>query len=173
MVVAEGEGTELAKGGSVTFYYAGYNFNNNSISAGTMFATNDQDIAASAKWDLSDSTAFLPVTVTLGKDKCFACDGIAYITCLTANNVKLAKPWENEIILPRFAIGYFNDCLQSSSCLILRNPRPKRQFLDQSSFRVGPFLRIFHILISVISLHVPCQIRLFGSSRSSWHGFCR
>jgi FKBP-type peptidyl-prolyl cis-trans isomerase len=69
MVVAEGEGTELAKGGSVTFYYAGYNFNNNSISAGTMFATNDQDIAASAKWDLSDSTAFLPVTVTLGKDK--------------------------------------------------------------------------------------------------------
>ena len=46
MVVAEGEGTELAKGGSVTFYYAGYNFNNNSISAGTMFATNDQDIAA-------------------------------------------------------------------------------------------------------------------------------
>ncbi|MBQ3723092.1 MAG: FKBP-type peptidyl-prolyl cis-trans isomerase [Bacteroidales bacterium] len=69
MIVAEGEGTELAKGGSVTFYYAGYNFNNSSISAGTMFATNDPDIAASAKWDLSDSTAFLPRTVTLGKDK--------------------------------------------------------------------------------------------------------
>ena len=34
-----------------------------------MFATNDPDIAASAKWDLSDSTAFLPVSVTLGKDK--------------------------------------------------------------------------------------------------------
>ena len=69
LVVSEGEGAELAKGGSVTFYYAGYNFSNSSISAGTMFATNDPDIAAQAKWNLSDSTAFRPVTVILGKDK--------------------------------------------------------------------------------------------------------
>ena len=69
MIVAEGEGEELAKGGTVTFYYAGYNFNSSSISAATLFMTNDADIAASARWDLSDTTAFLPATITLGKDK--------------------------------------------------------------------------------------------------------
>lgn len=68
MIVSEGEGDELASGGDVTFYFAGYNFNNSTISASTMFATNDPDIAASAKWNLSDSTLFVPMTVTLGKD---------------------------------------------------------------------------------------------------------
>ena len=56
LVVSEGDGTELAKGGAVSFYYAGYNFSNSSISAGTMFATNDPDIASAARWNLSDST---------------------------------------------------------------------------------------------------------------------
>ena len=69
LVVTEGDGTELAKGGAVSFYYAGYNFSNSSISAGTMFATNDPDIASAARWNLSDSTAYRAVTVTLGKDK--------------------------------------------------------------------------------------------------------
>ena len=69
MVVSEGEGSELAKGGSVTFYYAGYNFSNSSVTTGTMFATNDPDIAAQAKWNLSDTTAYRPTTVTLGKDR--------------------------------------------------------------------------------------------------------
>ena len=68
LIVSEGEGDGLEPGGDVTFYYAGYNFNNTSISASTMFATNDPDIAASAKWNLSDSTRFQPMTVTLGKD---------------------------------------------------------------------------------------------------------
>ena len=69
LVIAEGEGDELARGGTVTFYYTGYNFNNASISAGTMFATNDPDVAASSKWAVSDSTILVPATVTLGKDK--------------------------------------------------------------------------------------------------------
>ena len=68
LIVSEGEGEGLESGGTVTFYYAGYNFNNSSISASTMFATNDPDIAASAKWNLSDSTLFQPMTITLGKD---------------------------------------------------------------------------------------------------------
>ena len=70
MTVAEGDGDALAKGGRVTFRYAGYNFNSSSINANTLFATNDADIAAAAKWDLTDAeTRFQSVTVTLGKDK--------------------------------------------------------------------------------------------------------
>ena len=68
LVVAEGEGAEAAKGDPVTFYYAGYNFNNGTIAPSTLFATNDPDIAASARWNVSDSTLFRKVTVTLGKD---------------------------------------------------------------------------------------------------------
>lgn len=68
MIVSEGEGEELETGGTVSFYYAGYNFNNATATASTMFATNDADIAAAAKWNLSDSTLFQPMTVTLGKD---------------------------------------------------------------------------------------------------------
>ncbi|MBR1576352.1 MAG: FKBP-type peptidyl-prolyl cis-trans isomerase [Bacteroidales bacterium] len=69
LIVAEGEGAEAVKGGKVTFYYAAYNFNNTSISAGSLIATNDADIAAAANWPLSDTTLFVPATVTLGKDK--------------------------------------------------------------------------------------------------------
>lgn len=69
MIIAEGEGAELAKGGKVTFYYSGYNFNNTSANANTMFATNDPDIAGASNWNLSDSTLFVPATITLGKDK--------------------------------------------------------------------------------------------------------
>lgn len=69
MIIAEGEGEELAKGGKVTFYYAGYNFNNSSLTAASMFATNDADAAGAANWNLSDSTLFVPATITLGKDK--------------------------------------------------------------------------------------------------------
>jgi FKBP-type peptidyl-prolyl cis-trans isomerase len=69
MVVAEGEGSELTKGGSVSFYYAGYTFNGSSVSAGTMFATNDPDIASQARWNLSDSTRYRATTIVLGKDK--------------------------------------------------------------------------------------------------------
>ena len=67
LVVAEGEGAEAAKGDPV-IYYAGYNFNSGSVAATSLFATNDADIAASAHWDITDSTLFRPVTVTLGKD---------------------------------------------------------------------------------------------------------
>ena len=58
MIIAEGEGAELAKGGKVTFYYSGYNFNNTSANANTMYATNDPDIACASNWNLSDSTLF-------------------------------------------------------------------------------------------------------------------
>lgn len=68
LVIAEGEGAEAAPGDKVTFYYSGYNFNNASISAGNLFATNDEDVAAAAKWNVSDSTLFAPAVVTLGKD---------------------------------------------------------------------------------------------------------
>lgn len=70
MTVSEGDGDELVRGGTVTFTYAGYNFNSSSITANTLFATNDADIAAAAKWDLTDAeTRFQPVSVVLGKDR--------------------------------------------------------------------------------------------------------
>lgn len=84
MVVAEGEGEELSQGESISIYYAGYNFSNSTITANTLFATNDADIAAAAKWDLTDPEEhFRPITITLGKDKLvrgleLGLDGVKY-----------------------------------------------------------------------------------------------
>lgn len=70
MIVAEGYGDEIVRGRKVTFVYAGYSFGSYTVSNNYLFATNDADVAAAAKWDLSDAeTRFQPVTVTLGKDK--------------------------------------------------------------------------------------------------------
>ena len=70
MVVSEGEGEELTRGQKITFWYAGYVFSSYTVNNNALFVTNDADIAAAAKWDLSDpESRFQPVTVTLGKDK--------------------------------------------------------------------------------------------------------
>ncbi|MDO5442790.1 MAG: FKBP-type peptidyl-prolyl cis-trans isomerase, partial [Bacteroidia bacterium] len=45
--------------------YAGYDFTGGSISNSKLFATNSMDFALSAKWSLSDSTVFAPLTVNL------------------------------------------------------------------------------------------------------------
>lgn len=68
LVVAEGEGVEASAGHRLTIYYSGYNFNNSSLTANTLFATNDEDVAASSKWTVKDSTLFDPAVVTLGRD---------------------------------------------------------------------------------------------------------
>ncbi len=49
----QGEGEELKEDGSVAFYYAGYTFSG-SISASGLFATNHEETAQSANWNLTD-----------------------------------------------------------------------------------------------------------------------
>lgn len=49
----QGEGEELRAEGSISFYYAGYTFNG-SISANGLFATNHEETAQEAKWNLTD-----------------------------------------------------------------------------------------------------------------------
>ncbi|MBQ0148985.1 MAG: FKBP-type peptidyl-prolyl cis-trans isomerase [Bacteroidales bacterium] len=66
IVVAEGEGTELAKGGCATVFYAGYNFSGSAMNASTLFATNNSDVAAASKWNISDESVFAPAEMNLG-----------------------------------------------------------------------------------------------------------
>lgn len=53
LVTTEGAGEELKADGTVTFYYAGYTFSGNK-SYSNMFATNRQETATAAKWELTD-----------------------------------------------------------------------------------------------------------------------
>lgn len=66
IVFVEGPGTDsLAANGTVTFYYAGFEITSSRISTSTMFATNNADWAGEAKWEVSDSSVFEPVTIDL------------------------------------------------------------------------------------------------------------
>ena len=52
LTVTQGEGASLAEGGLVKLFYAGYVFSNG-VNAGSLFATNQPDIAAAAHWNLT------------------------------------------------------------------------------------------------------------------------
>ena len=65
LVLSEGEGEELASGGSVTFYYAGFLLTSTSISMSNLFATNIAEVAEKAGWSLSAEDTFEPVTEKL------------------------------------------------------------------------------------------------------------
>lgn len=67
VVLTEGEGEELKEKGTVAFYYAGYTFQSN-ISASNLFATNSEEVASSAKWDVTGGN-FELLTLNLEKDK--------------------------------------------------------------------------------------------------------
>lgn len=54
LTLVQGEGEELKKGGSVGFYYAGYEFKG-SLNQSSMFVTNHQATAQDAKWELTDA----------------------------------------------------------------------------------------------------------------------
>jgi hypothetical protein len=51
--LVEGEGEELAPGGFISFYYAGYTFNG-SFNASNLFMTNHRQTAEQSKWELTD-----------------------------------------------------------------------------------------------------------------------
>lgn len=65
MVLAEGEGSELTGSGTATILYAGYDFSGSQINANSLFMTNDPDIAAGAKWVVSDESIFTDAEICL------------------------------------------------------------------------------------------------------------
>lgn len=60
LVTKEGTGEELKSGGKISFYYAGYTFSG-SKSISNLFATNHEETATAAKWDLTDASYKLQV----------------------------------------------------------------------------------------------------------------
>lgn len=67
LVITDGQGEELGSKGTVSFYYAGYILKGSSVSSSNLFSTNNKDIATSASWNLSDTTAFNIETINLGE----------------------------------------------------------------------------------------------------------
>lgn len=65
VTIVHGSGEKLQKGGAVSFFYAGHYLNGTSLSASNLFATNYEVYARSARWDLSDTTAYTVATVKL------------------------------------------------------------------------------------------------------------
>lgn len=55
LVLIEGTGEELAEDGYVSFYYAGYSFTGNGISASNLFSTNRMETANEAGWNADES----------------------------------------------------------------------------------------------------------------------
>jgi FKBP-type peptidyl-prolyl cis-trans isomerase len=54
LVKKEGSGPALSETGAVSFYYAGYIFKGNNVSAANLFATNHQQTAESSNFSLTD-----------------------------------------------------------------------------------------------------------------------
>lgn len=67
IVLTEGSGEELAKGGTVSFYYAGYIFSGSAPSASNLFITNREETATESGWTLT-SPDYGILTVTLDDD---------------------------------------------------------------------------------------------------------
>lgn len=64
IVLTEGTGEELAAGGAVSFYYAGYIFSGSEPTASNLFATNREETATESGWTLT-SPDYGILTVTL------------------------------------------------------------------------------------------------------------
>ena len=69
VTVSHGEGSALADGGTVSFYYAGHVINSSSLSVNNLFITNNKEFAESSNWTVSDTSLFKISTVNLSEDK--------------------------------------------------------------------------------------------------------
>ncbi len=67
LVVSEGQGQELDKDGTISFYYAGYVLKGSTISAANLFATNNEDIAKAASWNTNSDDQFGILTLNLSE----------------------------------------------------------------------------------------------------------
>lgn len=65
LILTEGTGENLKANGTVSFYYAGYTFTGNK-SVANLFATNHEETAVAAKWELTDADYQL-VTMALAE----------------------------------------------------------------------------------------------------------
>lgn len=68
VTTVHGEGQELQEDGAVSFYYAGFIITSSSLSNSNLFATNYDTFASSARWAVTDSSAFDIKTISLAKD---------------------------------------------------------------------------------------------------------
>lgn len=68
VVLTEGEGEALKSDGTVSMYYAGYDFSSGSLSDNALFATNNEDIAKAAKWELSGEPSFEPIIIDMNEN---------------------------------------------------------------------------------------------------------
>ncbi|MCQ2133437.1 MAG: FKBP-type peptidyl-prolyl cis-trans isomerase [Bacteroidales bacterium] len=66
LVLTEGSGEELRKGGTISFYYAGYVMTGSSISSSNLFATNDESLAKAAGLPTEDGACEI-LTINLGE----------------------------------------------------------------------------------------------------------
>lgn len=66
VILRDGSGEGLRKGGTVSFYYTGYVFQG-SLSAENIFATNDSQTAGENGWDITDASYEIK-TLTLGNN---------------------------------------------------------------------------------------------------------
>lgn len=57
VTLTEGEGDALLRRGSVTFFYAGFDFSSGTLSNGSLFVTNNKEFADGAGWNCMDSLA--------------------------------------------------------------------------------------------------------------------
>ena len=69
LTLVPGEGEALEKDGTVDFYYAGYQLTSQGISKDKFFGTNKQEIAEVYQWEVSDSTVFRIISLSLKDDK--------------------------------------------------------------------------------------------------------
>lgn len=74
VVLAEGNGDELAEGGQVSFYYAGYTFSGSAPNANSLFATNREDTAVESGWTVTGAD-YTIATLTLD-DEARLIDGL-------------------------------------------------------------------------------------------------
>lgn len=65
ITVAHGDGAALEENGAVAFYYAGYYISGNKLDNSTLFVTNHEAFANSARWAVTDSTSFEIKTLRL------------------------------------------------------------------------------------------------------------
>jgi FKBP-type peptidyl-prolyl cis-trans isomerase len=54
LIKTKGEGPKLSADGAISFYYAGYIFKGSSVSASNLFATNHQETAESANFQITE-----------------------------------------------------------------------------------------------------------------------
>ena len=65
ITVVHGEGQPLEERGAVALYYAGYYISGRNLGSGNLFATNNESVANSARWAVTDTSSFDIVTLKL------------------------------------------------------------------------------------------------------------